>query len=276
MSMTTAETFHRLITAISSLPDVSSIGLTGGKRELPEPGGGDIDIFIYCCDMPSMQDRVEVLERLGHLLHDTKPGVLDGGHWGSGDVALINRVEIWLMYFSAAETLSNVDAILKGDYPNRLDNFYYPIGRCAMLRDMFVLYDEDEFLAALKERLAVYPAELSKRLTEYHLHALTDDEDLMRAASRGDVLFYHFALDIALDHFLQALFAINKVYFPSRKRSLELVADFSIKPAACSETILDVIRLGSSAGTLSQANVKWAKLVYDLSALYKANRDEYM
>lgn len=269
MNLSTEEVLQKLVHTISAKAGVLAIGLSGSKRELPAPGEGDIDLFIYCSEMLSIQDRVEALEHMGQLLEDIKPSVLNGGHWGSGDFARINGVETWIMYFSAAETMRNVDSILEGNYPGRLDSYYYPVGRCAMLKGMFVLYDKEGFLDSVKERLAEYPDELSKRLARYHLNALKDYEDLIRASQRGDVLFYHFALDIALDHFLQALFAINKVFFPSRKRSLELAASFSIKPVAFSETIMEVIKLGSSADKLPQANAKWAKLVKDLSALYK-------
>lgn len=37
-------------------------------------------------------------------------------------------------------------AILNGDYPDKLDNYYYPVGRCAMLKNINVLYDKNDFL----------------------------------------------------------------------------------------------------------------------------------
>ncbi|KAF0193665.1 MAG: hypothetical protein FD169_2369 [Bacillota bacterium] len=54
------------------------------------------------------------------MIEDIKPGVLDGGHWGSGDFVLINGVETWLMYFSAAET--------RGKLVNDLSALYKTMG----------------------------------------------------------------------------------------------------------------------------------------------------
>lgn len=86
---------------------------------------------------------------------------------------------------------------------------------------------------------------------------------------RKDVLFYHFALDLAIDHFLQALFALNKVYFPFRKRSLDIVQNFALKPAYCGERLLEVIRLGGSPADIEQSYALRTNLVGELKNLYK-------
>lgn len=104
-----------------------------------------------------------------------------------------------------------------------------------------------------KAMVAVYPEELAKTLLKYQAGALLDIEDLTRAAKRGDALFYHFALDLFLDHFLQALFALNRVYFPSRKRSLQYISNFRVKPEGCEETLLNILKGGSEGGTLEES-----------------------
>ena len=154
-----------------------------------------------------------------------------------------------------------MDSILNGDYPEKLDNYYYPIGRCAMLKNISILYDKNDFLRSLKKKLLKYPDRLAAKLAEYHMDALEDTEDLERAAMRKDVLFYHFAIDIAIDHFLQALFAINRTYFPSRKRTLGFIAGFDKKPNGCSERLLEVVKLGACPEGIDQSFELWCKLV---------------
>lgn len=80
------------------------------------------------------------------------------------------------------------------------------------------------------------------------------------ADKRQDVLFYHFALDIAIDHYLQALFAINKTFFPSRKRSLQYIERFLVKPHGCAGDLPEVIRLGGCADTLEASYALWRKM----------------
>jgi hypothetical protein len=224
----------------------------------------NIDFFIYCDRIPKAEKRQGIIHQMGGLLQEGKISVFEKGHWGTGDFVLINGIETWLMYFTVSETLDDIESILKGEYPDKIDNYYYPIGRCAMLKNITVLHDKNDFLKLLKERLCIYPDSLAQILSQYHLDELEDTEDLERAVMRKDVLFYHFAIDIAIDHFLQALFAINKTFFPSQKRTLELIGGFNVKPERCEERVLEVVRLGSSSEDINQSYLLWSTMVKEL------------
>jgi len=132
-----------------------------------------------------------------------------------------------------------------------------------MWKAMRIFYDPDGFLQSFQQRLAEYPAALAKAVVHHHLDALEDVEDLERAVVRKDVLFYHFALDLALDHFLQALFAMNREYFPSRKRSEIYLRGFKAKPSECEQRLGQVIALGGNAETLGQSYEIWKSLMHD-------------
>jgi len=266
--MDSEKVLNRLIDSISIIEKIQAIGISGSKVEIPKAGEGDIDIFIYCDVIPELKKRQAILEEMGALLQSSKLNVFEGGHWGVGDFTLINGVETWLMYFTTDETLKDVEAILNGQYPDKLDNYYYPIGRCAMLKGINVLYDNNNFLSLLKERLSVYPEKLSKILAEYHLEELEDVEDLERAVTRKDVLFYHFAMDLAIDHYLQALFAVNKTYFPSRKRTLNFIRDFKVKPEDCDGKLLEVLRLSACSETINQSYELWSTMIKALKEIY--------
>lgn len=254
-----------LLARIASMETVRSIGVSGGEGSFPEAGEGDVDVFIYCNRIPDTGDRSSATGNEPDL--EYRPNVFSGGHWGLGDCALIHGTEVWLMYFSIHETGNDVAAILAGHYPDKVDNYYYPVGRCAMLRDIRILYDKDRFLSSLKQTLSHYPEELADTLTTYHLQKLKDREDLTRAVLRRDVLFYHFALDLALDHFLQVLFAMNRTYFPSRKRTTTYIRSFSRLPERCEERLLEAVRLGSNLNTLEDSLYQWDLLVSELMSL---------
>ena len=267
MHYTTEETIDTLINHISSMKEVQSIGISGSKSPLPKAGEGDIDIFIYCNEVPSIKKRQELIQPLRDRLNGVELNVFEGGHWGVGDFAYVNGVETWLMYFTIDDTLNHIEAIRNGELPHKLDNYYYPIGRCAMLSSIHILYDRENFLGLLKDKLSCYPEDLAKKLLHYHLEKLEDVEDLERAVARKDVLFYHFALDLAMDHYLQALFALNKIYFPSRKRSLQYIAKFAIKPENCGEHLLEGIQLGSCAESIAQSYELWKNMCSELKRL---------
>jgi hypothetical protein len=267
MTYTTEEILDRLVSHISGLPMVQSVGLSGKKTPLPKKGEGDIDLFIYCDEIPALARRQEVLDALCGVIEEGKADVIHGGRWGYGDFALLNGVETWLMYFTMEETLADAESILKGEQPDKLDNYYYPVGRLAMLKNMTVLFDRSGFLSGLKNRLASYPEKLRNTLAAHHLSELHDTEDLCRAVTRRDAFFYHFALDIALDHFLQALFAMNSTYFPSRKRTLEYLASFSVQPKDCASRLMEVLRLGGKGETVPQSYSLFQSLADELMEL---------
>ncbi|MBE0600563.1 MAG: DUF4037 domain-containing protein, partial [Firmicutes bacterium] len=226
--------------------------------------------FIYCTALPTPAQRGAVLQGLPDGVRDGRVRVFDGKRWGSGDFALLNGVETWLMYFTVEDAMAEVDAVLSGKQPDKLDNYYYPVGRLGMLSNITVLFDRSGFLGGLKQRLAHYPPELAQMLTDHHLNALTDTEDLERAAARQDVLFYHFALDLALDHWLQALFAMNHTYFPSRKRTLQYTQGFTRKPARLEQRLTQLLALGGAGDTVPASYAILQSLIAELSALAQA------
>lgn len=258
-----------LLGNIFTMQEVQSIGISGGKHPIPKAGEGDFDVFIYCDTIPAEHKRKSILTEFGDTLQDVKVNVFEGGHWGIGDFVVINGVETWLMYFTVRETLNDIEAILNGEYPDKLNNYYYPVGRCAMFTKISVEFDRKGFLPSIKERLSVYPDKLAETIIQYHLMKLEDTEDLDRAVKRKDVLFYHFAMDLAFDSFLQALFAFNRTYFPSRKRSISFVNSFEIKPEKCEERLLEVVKLGSYPEGIPQSYQLWSNLVDELKAICK-------
>jgi hypothetical protein len=267
MPNTVEATLNNLVDTLARHPSIRAIGMSGGERPFPKPGEGDIDLFVYCSQIPTLEDRQELLLCLRGEIEQVQVGKLAGGHWGPGDCLSLAGIETWLLYFTVAGTCAELEAILSGQYLGRQDSYYYPIGRCAMWQTMRAFYDPDGFLMDLRECLAEYPQHLRSAMIRYHLEALDDVEDLERAVGRRDVFFFHFALDLALDHFLQAVFALNKEYFPSRKRSEAYLRGFEIKPAECEPRLRQVVVLGGNASTLEQAYSLWNDLVHDVQRL---------
>jgi hypothetical protein len=264
MNQTTPQKLDRLIEKLCELDEVSAIGISGKAPQTWTPEEGDIDIFIYCDIIPNEESRQKVTKELTDAIQNTRIGVFEKGHWGVGDFATLDGIETWMMYFTIDETLEDIEEILSGNYPDRLDNEYYPIARCAMFRDLRIQFDKNGFLTSLKNRFANYPDELARKMIHYHLEALEDTEDLIRAVQRKDVLFYHFAMEIALDHFLQALFAINRIYFPSRKRSIEWIRRFRLKPQDSEIRLLKVVKLGGDPDFIEESYRVFAELVVEL------------
>lgn len=260
------ESYSLLIEAVSRINTVMSIGKSGGK-ELPESNESDIDIFIYCSSTPSLESRQEVIDGLGDIATDSKLSYTEGRFWGTCDYVTVQDTEICLMYFTIDNAKAEIESILNGERLDKEDNYFYPTGRCATMLSMYALYDKNGFIADMKEKLTRYPLELAQKLISRHIGQINDAEDFGRAVTRLDVLFYHSTLEIALDHFLQVLFAMNKRFLPSRKRSLQFIHNFCVKPVDCDKKLLQVIELGAKAETIAQSYSAWESLCVELEKL---------
>ncbi len=278
MTRTNQDCFTLLIDSISTLPEVQSIGKSGGAalppqggcEALPGAGESDVDVFVFCDAIPAPGQRRAAVERLGEAAGEAVIDVVGGRQWGYCDFVQVGGVEICLMYFTIDGMKAELEAVLNGERLEKEDNYFYPTGRCATFLSFHVLVEKGGFIAAMQKRLAVYPAGLAECLVAHHLRQLRDVEDLERAVARQDVLFYHFALDLALDHFLQALFALNRCFFPSRKRSLARLEAFAAKPEHCAERVLRAITLGGGAEGLAQSYALWSELCSELAGLASA------
>lgn len=268
MTPSLEDNFALLIDSISGMGEVQAIGKSGGK-ELPQNNESDIDIFVFCDAIPSGQERRARIEAACGAEAEITTGAVEDKHWGVCDYVDIESTEVCLLFFSTAQAEAEIEAILRGERVEKEANYFYPTGRCATYLTMHSLYDPRGFLAAMRAKLSVYPAALAQKLVLHHLGHLSDVEDLERAVSRQDVLFYHFALDIALDHFLQALFAANGCFFPSRKRTFAYLQDFCIQPARCAERLAQVVALGGSPGTLAESYTVWSGLCNETVEIIK-------
>jgi hypothetical protein len=258
----------KLLDEVSSIEEIRAIGQTSDINIVPKAGESDIDIFILCDKVPCYEDRKAAYDKNSTLIEECIMNVCEGGDWGTGDIFIIDGVETMLMYFSTDETLRYVNDILEGEHLDSIKGFY-PVGRCATLKNLYVIYDELELLGSLKEKLSVYPDGLKEKMVRFHLSRTKDEEGFGRALLRKDVLFYHQILEVSIDHYLQALYAVNKTYFPSRKRTKQYIDSFEIKPENCYERLLDVITFGSSPKSIEKSYSEWCSLVSDLKHICK-------
>ena len=256
---------HDYIRALTNLNGVKSIGKSGGT-EIPLESGADIDLFVLCDHIPPEPERDALARSFGDVF-DEVVHLGESKHWGVNDLHRAGDIEIFVMYFLIDRTVEYIDSILAGDRPDKEDGFFYPTGRCATLLNMGIFYDEVGFLQSMRARLQTYPAALSEKLSAYHISRLRDSEGFERAIMRADPFEYHAVLEISLDHFFQGIFALNRVFFPSRKRNIQYIRDFSIKPPNCEERLYQMISLGGSPETIGQSYEIWLGLIADTENL---------
>lgn len=85
---------------------------------------------------------------------------------------------------------------------------------------------------------------------ENEISQVLDEEDLGRANLHHEVLFFHQVLENALDHLLQALYAVNYCYFPSRKRTMTAIDTFKLKLDSCNNRLRKMVLNGATEETI--------------------------
>ena len=48
---------NKLVNTLARHNSIRAMGISGGERVFPKPGEGDIDIFIYCAEIPTKNDK---------------------------------------------------------------------------------------------------------------------------------------------------------------------------------------------------------------------------
>ena len=261
--MSLLENYNLLVKTIGEIDGVLSIGKSGGQH-IPENNESDIDIFVFCSQIPDVKIRKAAVKKLESAVSEIKLSEKSGRSWGFCDFATVDNTDICLMYFNISDMNDEIESVLNGSRLDRESEYFYPTGRCASFLSLHIIYDKTNYIADMKEKLSVYPLSLSEKLYNHHIRKINDGEDFERAITRGDVLFYHATLELAIDHYLQALFALNRCYFPSRKRNMQYIENFKRKPVNCSERLLEVIELGSKPDTLPQSYDIWVNLCKEL------------
>jgi hypothetical protein len=229
MGYGTREKIKKILEEVYCINGISAIGQTGDISFIPKAGEGDIDIFLLGERIPDYGERKAIYDKNSSLFTQCIMNVCEGGDWGTGDILIIDGIETMLMYFRTDETLEYINDILEGKHLDCINGFY-PVGRCATMKSINIIYDKSGVLGSLKEKLLTYPDELRNKMVGHHLVRTMYEEGFGRAILRKDVLYYHGVIENAIDHYLQALYSVNRTYFPSRKRTKQYIDSFEIKP----------------------------------------------
>lgn len=262
--MNAIETRDELIRLLSADPHILGVGQTGSLKAALIPRHSDIDLFVLCTEVPTEAERSALYARMAGSF-DLHMAVCSGGRWGHGDILDVGGIDVMPMYFNAHEMRDDLLDIL-ARCPDREGRFY-PVGRLASVSAIHVLFERDHAWSFLKDLVNSPQPAFFRQLYLREIAQVLDEEDLSRCEIRPEVLFFHQVLENALDHLLQALYAVNSCYFPSRKRTLATLDSFAHKPEDCGARLLRLVRDGSDPNTLGQAMDELRRLTGEVQAI---------
>lgn len=254
---------NALVNELSKNEKIKGIGQTGNLNAVLVPGNSDIDMFVLCTMIPTEEERINTYSKYSDAYSECLMNVCNGGVWGYGDILIIDGIDVMFMYFTIEEMEQYLDAALQGKHLER-DGGFYPTGRLSSVEYINILYENSNEWTSLKEKVKEHPVDLFEKLFDCHSSRILDEEDLGRVCLRKEVMFYHSVLENALDHLLQALFAINFTYFPSRKRTELYISEFENKPDACYERLMQILTNSISEKTIEKSVEELRKITLEL------------
>lgn len=253
-----------IIQDLAELNYILGVAQTGDTNAELIAGFSDIDMFVLCSKIPSVEERRNVYSKYAAACSDCQMNVCSGGLWGYGDILLINGIDVMYMYFTVEEMENYLDEVLSGKHLDR-QNGFYPTGRLASVETINILFERDDVWTKLKDKIKQKPADLFQKLYLHHLSSIINEEDIGRVFLRKEVLFYHSVLENAVDHFLQALYAVNHTYFPSRKRIESYIETFEKKPEDCYSRLIQILEKSVSPDTINESIKELEHLAFELS-----------
>ena len=255
-----------LVCELSKNDKIKGIAQTGDMNADLIPGYSDIDIFVLCTTIPTEAERKSVYIKYSTKYSECLMKVCNGGKWGYGDILIIDGIDVMFMYFTIEEMDQYLDEVLSGKHLDREGGFY-PTGRLSSVESINILYESNAVWTSMKEKVKKHPIDLFEKLFYFHISKILDDEDLGRVILRKEVMFYHSVLESSLDHLLQALFAINFMYFPSRKRSEQYINDFKNKPDDCYVRLIHIVENSISCETIGKSVEELKNITSEISRI---------
>lgn len=255
---------EELVSKLAICDKVKGIGQTGDINAKLIPGKSDIDLFVLCSSVPLKEEREALYTSLQTDCFTSQMEVCQGGLWGYGDILIVDGIDVMPMYFTVKEMEEYLDEVLQCRRLDK-DGRFYPVGRLASVASINVLYEESDTWTALVSRVNRKPDSFFKAWFESEIYQVLDEEDLGRAVLHKEVLFFHQVLENALDHLLQALFAVNNCYFPSRKRTQVAINNFQYKPNNCFARLVTIVSNGANSETIEEAIHELRNMTFEIA-----------
>ncbi len=239
----------RVAGLLAGEPEVRAVALGGsrGAGGVAWDEWSDMDLEVFTRSPLSDATRARVLDLAGA----PSRALPLRDFWGSADEWRDPEtgINVDVTYFDAAWMADQLDRVLVRHEPSLGYStcFWHTIRGCEPL------FDRDGWLGDLRERAAVdYPEALRHNIVDHNLRALRGfasawEEQVGRAARRGDLVSVNHRLTGLLASYFDVLFALNRVPHPGEKRLLcAAVGLCPRRPPEMEPAVTEVLRTATS------------------------------
>jgi len=227
-----------IVDILKDVHGIKAIVLGGSWAAGVQRPDSDIDLgFYYAQDDPLDISHIQnITAKLNDFADPVVSNLGEWGKWVNGGAWLtIEGQRLDFLY----RNIDFVATILGDCNRGETQSDYYqqpPYGfhsyiYCAEIKLCQILHDPDGVIESLKSKVAHYPQPLkSSIINGFVWNAQFTLENAKKPAKRGDVYFTAGCITRIATNLVQALYALNEIYFISDKRIHGDIEQFSIKP----------------------------------------------
>ena len=251
-----------LVENLSKITGVLAVVLGGSYASRTHHAKSDMDIGIYYCEANpfSIAEIRSIADAASQDMRATVTGFYEWGAWVNGGAWIHTRQgKVDFLYRNLDQVQRTIDEAQQGifhhDYDQQPTFGFYSVIYLAETQVCIPLYDPDEYIAKLKQQVAVYPPKLKQRIIVDSLWAAEFTLLFTRNyADQGDIYNTVGCFTRVASNLTQSLFAINERYFIRDKHVLDTVANFERLPADYIQEIERILACpGDTRNTLKKS-----------------------
>lgn len=215
-----------VVEELKQIPNISAIVIGGSYATGTNRPDSDIDLGLYYKEVTPFS--IESIKILANKLNDfPDPIISDFGGWGkwvNGGTWLTikgQRVDFIYRNLDFVEKIINdcVEGKIQSDYYQEPPSGFHSYIYLAEIETNKILYDPDNLITDLKNKVKIYPLKLKNKIINVFLWDC--EFALSRAqkfAGRNEIHLVSSSLTRISHDLIQVLYALNEVYFFSVKK----------------------------------------------------------
>lgn len=246
----------KIVSFLTRDPRVLAICIYGSvARNYADVHTKDIDMWVVA--RPSLADnkkaRVQLCQQIKGAEVETETWL---PAWVKTEIFYLNGLEVNIVFHKPEE----VRAALK-NWPANPKVQYFP----QVIDSCVVLYDSRKLVKQWKAKLKMYPQDIRAAiLTGFVRYLWKFYEYIERALERADLPYFQEKINLELQDFLHALFALNRKYYDQPKWLDRRLAQLKFKPKRCYQRIERLIKTPTTKKNLGKKLRVIDLLLYDL------------
>jgi len=254
------------------------VALGGSHTKGTADAHSDVDVYLFAeAFLPAARRGELVTARLGDAAQPVSWGADDPFVEGGTDFQLDGvRVECWLRRSSAVEaTIADcLQGRVRREHAVWTAMGYFNHVALGDVRSMHVVDDPRGMLARWKAQVAAYPEPLRDAILGRFMAEAAfwpANPHYLGAVERGDVIYTSAIVQQAIQALIQAVFALNREYFPGEKKLAEALRQLPVTPPELAGRIETLLCAGArpSVAELREQERGLADLVRETRELFR-------